>query len=140
MDKVKEELLSLFDGMLPKVGSFKRKTYQGVFEQAYEKYKGVISDISALCEGKTEEERMQVIEELSDVLPSHAYDRLKTVPKMKRERTSIDYNMNMVVYIVLLLLASLPMRRLQGALSQGCAILRRQSADIREKEMTAMSL
>ena len=43
---------------------------------------------------------MQVIEELSDVLPSHAYDRLKTVPKMKRERTSIDYNMNMVVYIV----------------------------------------
>ena len=92
MDKVKEELLSLFDGMLPKVGSFKRKTYQGVFEQAYEKYKGVISDISALCEGKTEEERMQVIEELSDVLPSHAYDRLKTVPKMKRERTSIDYN------------------------------------------------
>lgn len=100
MDKIKEGLIRLFDGMLLQVGSFKRKTYKGVFEQGYETYKEVVSDILTLYEGKTKEEQEKITDELSDVLPDYAYGKLQTVPKMKRERASIDYNMNMVVYVV----------------------------------------
>lgn len=100
MERIKEELISLFDEMLSQVSSFKRKTYSGIFEQAYEKHKGIISDISELCEGKTGEEREQIIGELADVLPDHAWDKLQYIPGRKREHTSIDYNMNMVVYVV----------------------------------------
>ncbi len=100
MEKIKEELLILFDDMLSQTGSFKKKTYKGIFEQAYEKHKGVVSDILALCEGKTDEEREKITDELADVLPDHAGERLQDIPKIKRERASIDYNMNMVVYVV----------------------------------------
>ena len=72
MEKIKEELLILFDDMLSQTGSFKKKTYKGIFEQAYEKHKGVVSDILALCEGKTDEEREKITDELADVLPDHA--------------------------------------------------------------------
>ena len=39
MEKIKKELTDLFEEMLPKVSSFKRKTYQGLFEEGFEKIK-----------------------------------------------------------------------------------------------------
>lgn len=100
MEKIKEELILLFDGMLPRVEEFKRKTYETVFEEGFRAHKGVISDIAELCSEKPEEEKTALIEELAETLPEHALEIMQGTAKRKQEKTGIDFNMNMAVYVV----------------------------------------
>ncbi len=100
MEKIKEELIRLFDDMLKKVEEFRRKTYETVFEEGFERHKGVVSDIAKLCSEKSEEEKSELIEELAEVLPEHALGLMRETGKRKREKTGIDFNMNMAVYVV----------------------------------------
>ena len=100
MEKIKKELTDLFEEMLPKVSSFKRKTYQGLFEEGFEKYKGVISSICELLSSKNDVERKQMTEELAGVVPEYAYEKIQCIPKAKKERTAINYNLNMAVYVI----------------------------------------
>ena len=100
MDKIKEELIQLFDGMMPQIKSFKRKQYAGVFEEGFAEHKGVLAGITELCAEKTEEECEPIIEELASVIPDYAYDKFHKEPKMVRNRLEVDYNMNMAVYVI----------------------------------------
>lgn len=100
MEKVKVGLIHLFDDMLLHVKEFKRKTYVDVFEEGYERHKEVISDFIALCQNKSDEELESLISELATVIPDHAYEKLKALSKSKQNRLEVDYNMNVVVYVV----------------------------------------
>lgn len=100
MEKLREGLIHLFDGMLPLVGDFKRKNYEGIFEENFPRYKGVIDDIIRLCEGKSEAESVCFMKEAACIIPDHAYEKLKSEPKMRRSRLEVDYNMNMAVYVI----------------------------------------
>lgn len=100
MEKIKKELIRLFDDTLPRVTEFRRKTYETVFQECFQGHKGVISDISELCSEKSEEEKAQLIEELAEVIPEHAFGIMQETPKRKKEQTGIDFNMNMAVYVI----------------------------------------
>lgn len=100
MEKTKEELICLFEDMLGKVGEFKSATYKDLFEAGYEKYRSIISHISEMCSGKNEEEAAQIIEELAMVLPDHASQKAQRIPVSKKQKVTMDYNMNMAVYVI----------------------------------------
>lgn len=100
MENIKKELIRLFDEMLPRVDEFRRKTYEAVFEESFQKHKGVISDISKLCSERSEEEKERLIDELAEVLPAHASGIMEETAKRKKEKTGIDFNMNMAVYVI----------------------------------------
>ena len=100
MEKIKEDLVGLFDEMLTCLGSFKRKTYDKLFEEKFQEHKHILYDIARVCSEGSEEEQMQIIEELADVIPEHIYKKVKNISRFKRNRESMDYNMNMVAYVI----------------------------------------
>lgn len=100
MEKIKEDLIRLFDDMFTQLDSYKRKKYDKLFEEKFQQYKSISFDITKLCEDKTEEEQAQIIEELAAVIPDHVYEEVKKISRFKRNKQSVDYNMNMVGYVV----------------------------------------
>lgn len=103
MEQTKQELIQLFEEMLTQIKYFKRKTYEGIFKDCYNKHKGTVEEMARLCAEASEEERDSVIEEFSLVIPDYVYEKMQGLSKSKRERYSVDYNMNMAVYVVPLL-------------------------------------
>lgn len=100
MEKIREGLITLFEGMLPQVSNFKRKTYADVFEESWNKYRQVVDDITDVCSEQSEEACDQIIEELAAVIPDYAYEKMKSQPKSKQGRMEVDFNMNMAAYVV----------------------------------------
>lgn len=100
MEKIREGLVDLFDGMLPLVDEFKRKSYEGVFEENFPRYRELVTQIAHLCEEKSEEDRELFMKEMASVIPDHAYEKLMRESKIRRNRLEVDYNMNMAVYVV----------------------------------------
>lgn len=103
IDRIKEELTALFDDMLNHRKEFKRKQYGGVIEDAWKKYEHTVEAIAQCFSQTPEEEKNALTEELARVIPDHAYEKMQSVKKRKRDRDSIDYNLNMAVYVVPLL-------------------------------------
>lgn len=99
-DDVRKRLCGLFDDMLTKIGAFKRKSYSEVFEAAYEEHKSLPEEIARLCEEMQDEKKEAFIEELAGVIPQYALEKVGALSKNKKEQLSIDYNLNMAVYIV----------------------------------------
>ncbi len=100
MEKIREDLARLFDEMLPEIKKFRRKTYNDLFDHGFEMFKYIVEEISTLCSETAEEEREARIEELAAMIPEHAGALMKDQPKRMRERLSVDYNMNMAVYVM----------------------------------------
>lgn len=102
-DRIKEELTVLFDEMLEHRKEFRRKQYAGVIEDALKRYERTMEDITQCFVQTPEEEKKALTEELAQVIPDHAYEKMQSVKKRNRDRDSIDYNLNMAVYVVPLL-------------------------------------
>ena len=100
MEQTKQELIQLFEEMLTQIKHFKRKTYEGIFKDGYDKFRGTVADIARLCEEAPEEEKESVAEELARVIPDYAIVKMQGLSKGRKERNSVDYNMNMAVYVV----------------------------------------
>lgn len=100
MEQTKQELIQLFEEMLTEIKHFKRKTYNDIFKTCYDKYKSTVEAVAALCEEAPETERAAVIEELALTIPCHAAEKMQGISKSKKERFSVDFNMNMAVYVV----------------------------------------
>lgn len=99
-EDIKQRLCDLFDDMLTKIGEFKRKTYSGVFEEAYEVHKSLPEEIARLCEEAEEERREELIEELALVLPNYGLEKIGDRLKKEKEKFYVDFNLNMAVYVV----------------------------------------
>lgn len=100
IDKIKGELTALFDEMMDHRKDFKRKYYASVIEDAQKKYESMLEDILQCFQQTSEEEKAALTEELARVIPDHAFEKMQTVKKRNRDRDSIDYNLNMAVYVV----------------------------------------
>ena len=100
MDNIEKTLQELFDEMLTHVKGFRRKTYNGVFEKGYMKYRPVLVSLEQRLAETEDEEKDALIEKLSQVIPAYAYDKMQKEAKKNRERLGVDYNMNMAVYVI----------------------------------------
>lgn len=100
MEDTKKELEALFDEMLGQLKYFKKKSYQSVFMESYERYRGLITSLPSYCEGLEGKERDAVIEELASVIPDYAIRKQEGVVKHKKSVIMIDYNMTMAVYVI----------------------------------------
>ena len=74
MDNIEKTLQELFDEMLTHVKGFRRKTYNGVFEKGYLKYRPVLVSLEQLLAETEDEEKDALIEKLSQVITAYAYD------------------------------------------------------------------
>lgn len=99
MEETRKRLEEFFDEMLRNMKYFKKKSYEQVFKETYEKYKELVTSLPALCEGE-EEDAEAAVEEISSVIPLYARRKFLDVPKRKKEVVGIDYNMAMAVYVV----------------------------------------
>ena len=99
-DTIKKELIVLFDEMLVHGKEFKRKSYAGAIEDARERYRHTVDAIIQCFAASPIEEKAALTDELARVIPDHAYEKMQSVKKRSRERISVDYNMNMAVYVV----------------------------------------
>lgn len=100
MDEIKKQLEALFEDMLTDVKAFRRKTYTGIFEKKSAQYEPLLTQIETVCQEAGEENVEAVIEELAHVIPAYAYEKMQTLSKGKKDRVSVDYNMNMAVYVI----------------------------------------
>ncbi len=132
-EQIQKELISLFEDMLGQLDLFKRATYSGAFKKGYERHKQVIADIEELCGScSSEEERARVTEELAAVLPDYAKERSDKANRFKRTQLSMDYNLNMAVYVV-------PM--LNYTKAEGCEKVSRRMVELwNEKKASSMEL
>lgn len=93
-------LQEMFDEMLTHVKEFRKKTYNEVFEAGYSKYRADLVELEGLLACEEEPEKAMLIERLAQVLPSYAYEKIQEKSKKEKERMGVDFNINMVVYIV----------------------------------------
>lgn len=100
MDEIKRQLENLFDDMLPYVKTFKHKTYNQIFEAGYIRHKKTLNEIAQMCGTAEPEEIEDLIEELAKIIPMYALEKMNKIPNKQKNRLSVDYNMNMAVYVV----------------------------------------
>lgn len=100
MEYVKRGLISLFDDMMTQLDNFEKKTYKSAFDEGYKKYEPMLLKFSSDLDQMQEAEKEVVVEELAAVLPDYAKQELKKVFFLNRSRQSMEYNMNMVLYII----------------------------------------
>lgn len=100
MNDIKQEMERLFDERLLYVNQFKHKTYQRVFEDGCQEHQELLDAIVKICRETEDAELENLIESLARVIPDYAYGQLKDESKMKKERLSVDFNMNMAVYVI----------------------------------------
>lgn len=100
VDSIKKELTVFFDEMLTYRKNFKRKTYADTLEKARHTYDDMVNSIIECCQEAEGADKDKLIEELADVIPQYAYDKMQSMKKINREKYAVDYNLNMAVYIV----------------------------------------
>lgn len=132
MDELKTGLQELFDTMLQKVDKFTSKSYSDVFQDNYKKYQPLFELIENRLQAGSEEEREQLMHELSFVIPEYAKEKLNDLSRLKKGRLEVDYNMCMAVYII-------PM--LAYTKNGQCTALSRRIMDIwNQQKVTSLTL
>lgn len=99
-DSIKEELTALFDEMLMNRKKFKKKLYSDAVEEARQAYAGTINSIITCLQDAEGTDKDELLNELADAIPKHAYDKIQGVKKINREKYAVDYNLNMAAYVV----------------------------------------
>lgn len=104
MEKIEERLITLFDEMMSHTKEFRKKSYETVFREGFSKYQELPKDISDAIAKEPEGEKEALIEHFANVIPEHASKKIEEEKKTKKkyvaERDAIDYNLNIVVYVV----------------------------------------
>lgn len=104
MEKIDERLVGLFDEMMTHTKEFRKRSYEEVFKKGFSKYQGLTEEISDAIAKVPEEEKEALTEHFANVIPEYAYQKIqeerKTEKKRIVERNEVDYNINMVVYVV----------------------------------------
>lgn len=100
MKTIEERLAEFFDEMLPQTKKVRKKTYDSIVEDACEKYQGLLDEINEAIEQEEEAEREALVDHFASVIPDYASEKMQNLKKVERDRNSVDFNVNMVVYIV----------------------------------------
>ena len=100
MDKIKDQLIILYDEMFEKVERFSKASYNNIFLEAFRKYEDFVEDIADLLENTVKEERKNVIDDIAQVLPVYVKEKVSKLPEKEVRSLEINYNMNMAVYVL----------------------------------------
>ena len=104
MEKIDERLVELFDEMMTHTREFRKKSYENIFQEGFSKYKGLTEEISAVIAKESEDKKEALIEHFANVIPEYAYKKVQEEKKIKKRHAAkhddIDYNLNIVVYVV----------------------------------------
>ncbi|XCP83661.1 CFI-box-CTERM domain-containing protein [Roseburia hominis] len=97
--EIQEGLNQLFDMILPLSGEFKKKTYEQIFRDQYEKYRPLMEKIARMCEEA--EDQKQSVEEVAFVIPGRMREILeKERTKRRRDTVLMKYNLGMVTFVI----------------------------------------
>ena len=100
MNRLKEQLILLYDEMFEKVDKFNKHSYNNIFLEAFRKYEDLVEGISSLLEDTPKGERKLVIEELAHVLPAYVKEIVSKLPEKEIKSLEMNHNMNMVIYVL----------------------------------------
>ena len=100
MNKIKEQLILLYDEMFEKVDKFNKQSYNNIFLNAFRKYEDLVEGITDLLEDTPKEDRKNIIDELASVLPVYVKDKVSNLPQKEIRSLEVNYNMNMVIYVL----------------------------------------
>lgn len=132
LDTIREGLISLFDEMLTHGKEFKRSLYAGAFETGRKEHEEIVNAITECCKEASKEEKEAVIEKIAGIIPEYASEKMQDIKKSKREKYSIDFNMNMAVYVVPIL---------NFNRDEDCIAITKRMVEIwNEKKVTSMQL
>ncbi len=99
MEELKKRLEEFFQRALEYRPYFKRKLYAKAFQECFDEQKELLTDIMQACEKAEDTEA--VIDELASAIPDYARGRMKAEKsRRKRKIMQVDYNMNMVTFVV----------------------------------------
>lgn len=97
---INEQLILLYDEMFEKVDRFNRGSYNTVFLEAFGKYEELVVGIEDFLEDTPKENRKSKIDEIARILPEYVKDKITKLPDKEIKSLEVNYNMNMVVYVL----------------------------------------
>lgn len=100
MNQIREELIALFEEMLPRVKDFNKASYNNIFEVGFEKYKHIVFGIAEMCKDMTLQEMEEQMSAYAKILPEYALEKKQSMSKKEFEKEEVNFNMNMAVYVV----------------------------------------
>lgn len=100
MDKLKKQLISLYDEMFENVDKFCKASYNNIFLESFRKYEELVDGIANLLEDTPKENRKAVIDELAYVLPVYVKEKVSNLPEKEIKSLEVNYNMNMAAYVL----------------------------------------
>ena len=100
MDEIREGLIALFEEMLPLIKKFNKGSYNNIFESGFEKYKHLVYAIEDLGKDMDEAEKAEQLDLIARYIPDYVLACSKKLTKKEYETFTVDYNMNMAVYVV----------------------------------------
>ena len=100
MDQFREQLILLYDEMFEKIDKFNRGSYNNIFLEAFRKYEDLVLNIETYLEDIPREERKKKIDEIARILPVYVKEKITSLPDKERKSLEVNYNMNMVVYVL----------------------------------------
>lgn len=99
MEKIKEQLISLYDEMFEKVGEFNKNSYNDIFLDAFRKYEKLTDDISDMIVNNPEKSD-EIIGMIAQILPEHAENVMNQYTKRQKNRMEENHNVNMAAYVL----------------------------------------
>lgn len=100
MDRIKEQLISLFDEMFEKVDKFNKTSYNNIFLDTFKKYEELVDNIENLVEDTPRVERKEIIDELAHILPVYVKPKVDMLSEKQIKLLEVNYNMNMAIYVL----------------------------------------
>lgn len=96
---IEDGLEELFTLIIPLSKGFNKKSYEGTFQQQYERFNPLFTEIVEVCEDA--EDGDAAIDEIAGFLPGKMHDLLaKENSKRKKEGLLMQYNLGMVAFVI----------------------------------------
>ena len=99
MEELKQQLIEFFIESEHYQQYFKRKLYEEAFQKFFGEQRELLASIIELCERS--EDKEQTIDEIASVIPAYVHEKINEQPKKrKKENLMMDYNMNVVTFVI----------------------------------------
>ncbi|HIW21866.1 MAG TPA: hypothetical protein H9887_07610 [Candidatus Dorea intestinavium] len=99
-ERLKKRLTEYFDEMLTMTPKFKKKEYDAIFSAMLDEYGEDIKEISSLFEGLSSAQEDLLLNEIAEVIPTYAKEKMEKLSKRGQNKEAIEYNLAMAVYVV----------------------------------------
>lgn len=99
MEELKQQLIEFFKESQNYQPYFKRKLYEEAFQKFFAEQRELLATIIELCEKA--EDKDKIIDEIASVIPAFVHSKInEQTGKRKKESLVMDYNMNVVTFVI----------------------------------------